>query len=137
MPLGIFQQGGHTMSHTSKKPNPEPEVGLEASEQTLISEYKRLDSMLAAINAKMREESQTILEAQQRVQAYREQGLQFVGQANVVGRLLQGMGIDPQTLTGELANLELIDPEGVEGTPAAPENPSARKPGLKNRFPVK
>ena len=116
-----------------------PMPTLGTSEEELIAEYKKLDAVLASVSMNIKVENEKVVAAQQQIEAYRNQGLQVVGQANVIGRLLSGMGIDARTLatsTGpnepnlapfsapELEN-EAEVPEPEEFTPAS---------SIKNRF---
>jgi len=134
------------MSH-SAKPTTNPQVAPELSpdKDSLISEFKKLDSMLAAINTNIQVQNDIIAEAnesataaQQNISALRGQGLQIVGQANIVTRILRSMGVDTEDFA--------IAPPGVaeeqENAPGASNlSPSeelgetpAPKRGLKNRF---
>lgn len=134
------------MSHTgikkpSKKKNPVPNISevapkspnaLGTDVDTLKSEYLKLDSMLAFVNETIQTANKEVVEAQQKIAAARERGLQIVGQASVIGRQLQGMGIEPTSLVPNLPN---FNPDGVEieDEMLEPEefNPVST---LKNRF---
>lgn len=123
------------MSHTSKitdpKNNPGPvDTGLAPDKDTLISEFKKLDAQLAAVNDGIVKAREQVTEGQQTIIALREQGLQFVGQANVIGRILHTMGVDAQALATAPAQVA----EGMESAPATSEEAPAGKRGLKNRF---
>lgn len=138
------------MSHSSKikepkknTPTPQPPKPLPAtlgiSKEELISEFKRLDALLSTVNAGMKAENEKIAAAQQKVEAYRNQGLQFVGQANVVTRQLSGMGFDTASLTNIAPP---IPPNSPDFIPSEPENEAevpepkevASVSAIKNRF---
>jgi uncharacterized protein YdcH (DUF465 family) len=135
------------MSHTAKNPTPEiPEIpGLNPDKEELISEYKQLDAKLAAINNNIQAQNDTIKDAQetatvaqQNIANLRNQGLQFVGEARVISRILKTMGVNTEEFTTPPPMMsqppetppptpDMFPPEEVEETPAP-------KRGLKNRF---
>lgn len=138
------------MSHTKIKdpkntaapsgdPTNIPMPTLGTSEEELIAEYKKLDSSLEAVNTSIKVERDKIGDAQQQIEALRSQGLQVVGQANVIGRMLNGMGIDARTLTADpspdepnLASFSTPETENeTEGLEPEAFNPAS---SIKNRF---
>jgi len=83
---------------TPKGPEEISIPALGTSVEELSTEYKKLDAMLGAINGRIEEENQKVVAAQEQIVALRNQGLQVVGQANVLARQLSGMGIDARKL---------------------------------------
>jgi hypothetical protein len=122
------------MSHSVKDPKnvPNPNA-LSADVDTLTSEYKKLDSMLAAINQNIQDENEKVATAQQAIAANRTQGLQVVGQANVISRILLDMGVDAQTLATPPMPEPVEPAPPIEAVPEFEEEAPA-KPSLRNRF---
>jgi hypothetical protein len=124
------------MSHMSKEEdsNPTDPNALSADVSSLTSEYKKLDAQLSAINHNIQVENEKIAEAQQVIANNRSQGLQLVGQANVVSRILLDMGVDVQSLVTPPPM-----PEPVIATPPVDIVPeeleeTSTKSRLRNRF---
>jgi hypothetical protein len=112
---------------------------LGTSKEDLIAEYKKLDALLTTVNLNIKIENEKAVAAQQQVEGYRNQGLQVVGQANVIGRMLNGMGIDARTLKAETGpnepNLAPFSVPELENEAEVPE-PKEFTPvsGIRNRF---
>lgn len=96
------------MSHTTKSVDPEQPISaqqppqeiikpvpLSADPATLVDEWRRSQGFIAQVNLKLRAQQQIIETAQQTIETLKTQGLQVVGQANMVLRILAGMGVDP------------------------------------------
>ncbi len=124
---------------TPEAPADIPVPTLGTSKEELIAEYKKLDSTLAAVNTNIKLENEKAVAAQQQIEALRSQGLQIVGQANVLGRLLGGMGVNARALA---ANVDPVASNLADFPLSEGENkgevsePKEVKPvlGLKNRF---
>jgi hypothetical protein len=124
------------MSHTSKIKDPKKtDINtLSPDEDSLISEYKKLDAMLAILNKGINTENEKIVKAQQTINEHRAQGLQMVGQANVIGRILLDMGFDVKTLAPPPEMPKLVEPTPpLDALPESEEEVPAKR-GLRNRF---
>lgn len=138
------------MSHTKIKdpkrteatpapPGNIPVPTLGTSEEDLIAEYKKLDAVLNTVNMNIKVENEKVVAAQQQIEALRSQGLQVVGQANVIGRMLSGIGIDARTLGASTGpnepNLAPFSAPEMENEAEVPE-PKEFTPvsGIRNRF---
>lgn len=122
------------MSHSVKDPKNAPNPNaLSPDVDTLTSEYKKLDSMLAAINQNIQDENEKVVVSQQAIANNRSQGLQVVGQANVIARILLDMGVDAQTLTTPPMPEPVEPTPPIEGVPEFEEE-APTKPSLRNRF---
>ena len=124
------------MSHMSKEPenNPTDPNTLSADVDSLTSEYKKLDSALSAINKNIQIENEKIAEANQAIANSRSQGLQLVGQANVISRILLDMGVDVQSLVTPPPLPEPVEPASLVEVMPELEEEAPTKPGLRNRF---
>jgi len=70
-------------------------IPLATDPGTLVDEWRKYQGFVAQVNVKIREQQQIVANAQQVIEELKTQGLQVVGQANTIYRILTGMGVDP------------------------------------------
>lgn len=78
-------------------PNAAP---LSADPQVLIMEWNRLDTILADLNNKIKQSNQLIEMGNKTIQECQSQGREVLGQLDILARLFNGMGIDPENYKG-------------------------------------
>lgn len=78
-----------------KKVMPES-FNLSNEPDDLVREYRKINAQIVNSTSKIKQHQSTIQASQQAIQQIEKQGLQLVGQSQMLTRILNGMGVDPQ-----------------------------------------
>ena len=118
-------------------------IPLDDSPESLVVEWRRLQGLIAEINVQLKTNQQKMAEIEESNKNLQNQGLQIMGAASSISRLLAGKGVDPATYSLPNAAPEDEDsfeeeaPEMARGPypvdePEVNENP--RSSVLRRRF---
>ena len=132
------------MSHIKKpteETTPQDPITLSDDPQALLLEYHAIQAQLTKMNEEIKEKQAVVASTQTEIDTIRQQGLQFIGQANVLFRILKGKGIDPNTTAPTPQNPQIPEPKAPTAptpVPAVEEKAAEVSPAaqtLRNRFP--
>jgi hypothetical protein len=118
-----------------------PPLGGDAN--SLVTEWRRLQGLLAQVNVQIQEEQKKIQDADMAIKTLQVQGNQVLGATSSVSRILAGMGVNPEKYevsapaeTSRPTALEVVEDEDEDDYPAEePEVTSNfRSEFLRRRF---
>jgi hypothetical protein len=139
----MMNKGGHTMSinKPTEKTEAQDPITLSDDPQALLLEYHAIQAQLVKMNEEIQAKNVVIQKNQQEVEVIRQQGLQFIGQANILFRILKGKGIDANAALPSMPKPQTVEPPApmapaeVSETKQSLEDTSPAAQILRNRFP--
>jgi hypothetical protein len=112
---------------------PTPGESLGTDPKSLLLEWNKLRAAVQAINTMGNEENEKIQASQQKLKSLETQGLQIIGQLNIITRILRGMGIQPEQQVSVPPTPPPIPVEEQETEEVSPPRSTAQQ-AVRNRF---